>query len=63
VAVNPIRSQAFLGGVDHPTDKGTLVVERAHSDCADDDVLRTLRELPMERSNSSNGVDEALGRH
>jgi hypothetical protein len=61
MAVNPIQLQKFLGGVDYPADKGTLV-ERARSNGADDEVLRTLRELPMERFNSPNDVSEAIGR-
>ena len=58
--VNPIQLQRFLGGIDYPTDKENLV-RHARSHGADEDVLRTLRELPMERFNSPNDVSEAVG--
>jgi hypothetical protein len=40
MAVNPIQLQKFLGGIDYPTDKETLV-RRAHGNGADDAVLDT----------------------
>jgi hypothetical protein len=61
MTVNPIQLQKFLGGVDYPADKKTLV-ERARSNGADDSVLRTLQNLPMEQFNSPNDVSEAVGR-
>jgi hypothetical protein len=59
--VNPIQIQKFLRGVDYPTDKRTLV-ERARANRADDNVLRTLESLSMDRFNSPNDVSEALGK-
>ncbi|HET9655795.1 MAG TPA: DUF2795 domain-containing protein [Kineosporiaceae bacterium] len=59
--VNPIQLQKFLGGIDYPADKQTLV-ETARSKGADEDVLRTLQDLPMDRFNSPNDVSEAVGR-
>lgn len=61
MTANPIQLQKYLGGIDYPTDKDTLV-EHARSNGADDDVLRTLRDLPVEEFNSPNDVSEAFGR-
>jgi hypothetical protein len=58
---NPIQLQKYLGGIDNPTDKQTLI-ERARSNGADEKVLRTLQELPADRFNSPNDVSEAFGR-
>src|SRR4051794_22347728 len=55
---NPIQLQKYLGGVDYPTDKETLV-EHARGKGADDDVLQTLQDLPFEEFNSPNDVSEA----
>jgi hypothetical protein len=38
---NPIQLQKYLGGVDYPTDKQTLV-KTAKDQGADDDVIQTL---------------------
>ena len=61
MTVNPIQLQKFLRGVDYPADKRTLVT-RASENGADENVLRTLESLPMDRINSPNDVSEALGR-
>lgn len=61
MTTNPIQLQKYLGGVDYPTDKKTLV-ERAKEKGADDDVIRTLQSLPVDRFNSPNDVSEALGK-
>jgi hypothetical protein len=61
MTTNPIQLQKYLGGVDYPTDKNTLI-ERAKEKGADDDVIRTLRSLPVDRFNSPNDVSEALGK-
>jgi hypothetical protein len=59
--VNPIQMQKFLGGVDYPTDKQTLV-DRARENGADDDVLETLEQLSASKFNSPNDVSEAIGK-
>jgi hypothetical protein len=59
--VNPIQLQKFLGGIDYPVDKRTLV-ERARANGADNKVLKTLAALPADRFNSPNDVSEAFGR-
>ncbi len=59
--VNPIQLQKFLGGIDYPTDKKTLV-DTARKNGADDNVIQTLENLPMDRFNSPNDVSEAYGK-
>jgi hypothetical protein len=61
MTVNPIQLQKFLGGVDYPTDKATLV-EHARKNGADDNVLDTLQNLPFDEFNSPNDVSEAIGK-
>jgi hypothetical protein len=58
---NPIQLQKYLGGVDYPTDKQTLI-RRAQDNGAGDDVIRTLQNLPTDRFNSPNDVSEAIGK-
>lgn len=59
--VNPIQLQKYLGGIDYPADKNTLL-EHAQRSGADDGVLQVLRDLPMDRFNSPNDVSEAVGK-
>ncbi len=61
MAVNPIQLQKFLGGVDYPTDKQTLV-EHARRKGADEEVLSTLESLSTDEFNSPNDVSEAVGK-
>jgi uncharacterized protein DUF2795 len=61
MAVNPIQLQKFLGGVDYPTDKKTLV-DTARKNGADDNVLETLQNLSGDRFNSPNDVSGAVGK-
>jgi hypothetical protein len=58
---SPIELQKYLGGVDYPADKKTLV-DTARSKGADDDILQTLQDLPFDRFNSPNDVSEAFGK-
>jgi hypothetical protein len=60
MTVNPVQLQKFLKGIDYPTDKNTLL-QHARQNGADDNVLRTLQELPRDRFNSPNDVSEAVG--
>ena len=59
--VNPIQLQKFLGGIDYPADKQTLI-DRARENGADDEVIGTLENLPADRFNSPNDVSEAYGK-
>jgi hypothetical protein len=61
MAVNPIQLQKYLGGIDYPVDKQTLI-QRAKDNGADADAVRTLEDLPMDRFNSPNDVSEAFGK-
>jgi hypothetical protein len=60
-AVNPIQVQKFLGGIDYPTDKETLI-NHARESGADDNVLDSLQRMPGTKFNSPNDVSEALGK-
>jgi hypothetical protein len=60
MTVNPVQLQKFLGGIDYPADKKTLI-ERAREKGADENVLKTLESLDRDRFNSPNDVSEALG--
>jgi hypothetical protein len=60
MTVNPIQVQKFLGGLDYPTDKNSIV-ERARQRGADNDVIQTLQSLPRDDFNSPNDVSEAIG--
>jgi len=59
MTVNPVQLQRFLGGVDYPTDKRTLV-QRARQNGTDESTVRTLESLRRDRFNSPNDVSEAL---
>jgi hypothetical protein len=58
---NPIQLQKFLGGIDYPADKDTLI-RHARDNGADQNVIDTLQSLPMDRFNSPNDVSEAYGK-
>jgi hypothetical protein len=58
--VNPVQLQKFLKGIDYPADKNTLL-QRARENGADDNVMRTLEQLPRDDFNSPNDVSEAVG--
>lgn len=59
--VNPVQVQKFLSGVDYPTTKDDLV-QTAKKQGADDNVLNTLENMPMDEFNSPNDVTEAIGK-
>jgi hypothetical protein len=58
--INPVQIQKFLGGIDYPVDKETLV-SHAEQRGADSGVLDALRNLPREQFNSPNDVSQAVG--
>jgi hypothetical protein len=60
MTVNPVQLQKFLKGIDYPADKNTLL-QRARESGADDNVMRTLEQLPRDQFNSPNDVSEAVG--
>jgi hypothetical protein len=59
--INPVQVQKYLGGIDYPADKDQLL-KRAQEKGADDTVVQTLKDLPMDRSLSPNDVSEAIGK-
>jgi len=59
--ISPIQVQKFLGGIDYPTDKDTLI-DRARQAGADQHVLDALQQMPGGDFNSPNDVSEALGK-
>ncbi len=58
---NPIQVQKFLGGIDYPTDKATLV-RHAKEKGADENVLNALNQMADRKFNSPNDVSEELGK-
>jgi hypothetical protein len=59
--VNPIQVQKFLKGIDYPVKKDDLI-KTAKDEGADDNVINTLEQMPMEDFNSPNDVAEAIGK-
>lgn len=57
----PIQVQKFLGRVDYPADKATLI-KRAKENGADEDVLNALNHMGGETFNSPNDVSEEMGK-
>lgn len=59
--VNPIQVQKFLKGINYPTSKQDLI-STARDQGADDKVLKTLENIPMDTFNSPNDVAEGIGK-
>ena len=58
---NPIQVQKFLGGVDYPADKASLI-KRAKEKGADENVLNALNQMSATNYNSPNDVSEEMGK-
>ena len=58
---NAIQIQKFLGGIDYPADKATLVA-KAKEKGDDENVLHALSQLGDKRYNSPNDVSEEIGK-
>ncbi|MGA0568093.1 DUF2795 domain-containing protein [Rathayibacter sp. KR2-224] len=56
---NPIQVQKFLGGVDYPASKDTIV-SKAEQEGADDNVLDALRGIPDREYDGPTAVSEAV---
>lgn len=56
---NPIQVQKFLGGIDYPASKETLV-SRAKEKGADQDILDALNNLPDKEYDAPTEVTSAL---
>lgn len=58
---NPIQVQKFLGGVDYPTEKDSLV-KHAKAKGADENVLHALNQMGDQTYHSPNDVSEEMGK-
>ena len=56
---NPIQVQKFLGGIDYPASKDTIV-STAEDQGADDNVLDALRGIPDKEYDGPTAVSEAV---
>ena len=56
---NPIQIQKFLGGIDYPASKETLV-SRAKESGADSNVLDALQNIPDKEYDSPTDVSSAV---
>jgi len=57
--VNPIQVQKFLGGIDYPTDKQTIL-DRAQEGEADENVMAVLERIPDQEYESPTDVSQAI---
>jgi hypothetical protein len=58
-APNPIQIQKFLGGIDYPASKETLI-SRAKESGADSNVLDALQNIPDKEYESPTAVSSAV---
>lgn len=58
---NPIQVQKFLGGVDYPTEKASLV-KHAKDKGADENVLHALDQMGDKTYRGPNDVSEEMGK-
>ena len=58
-AANPIQIQKFLGGIDYPASKETLI-SRAKESGADSNVLDALQNIPDKEYDSPTDVSSAV---
>jgi hypothetical protein len=56
---NPTQVQKFLGGIDYPASKDTIV-STAQNEGADDNVLDALRGIPDKEYDGPTAVSEAV---
>ena len=56
---NPIQIQKFLGGIDYPASRDTLV-EHAQESGADGEILSALENLPDKEYDSPTAVSSAI---
>ena len=58
--VNPIQVQKYLKGVDYPVSKQDLV-KRAQEEGADQNLVRTLEQIPGDQFRSPKEISQAIG--
>jgi hypothetical protein len=56
---NPIQVQKFLGGLDYPVSKDTIV-ETAKKNGADEDVLEALERIPDREYDAPPAISKAI---
>ena len=56
---NPIQIQKFLGGIDYPADRDTLLA-RARDSGADANVVKALESLPEREYDGPTAVSSAI---
>lgn len=59
--VNPIQVEKYLGGIDYPTNKESLI-EKAKEAGADDSIINALEQMLGDTFESPTDVTQALGR-
>lgn len=59
--VNPVQVQKFLKDIDYPCSKDEII-GAAQEQGADENVIDTLRRIPMDTFNSPNDISEGIGR-
>ena len=57
---NPIQVQKFLSGMDYPATKEEIV-DHAKSKGADENIMRTLEQLPDESFETPADISKAIG--
>lgn len=60
MAVNPIQVQKYLGGIEYPASKDTLV-QTARDNGADDDITSALEQLSDDEYDAPTAVTKAIG--
>ena len=58
--VNPIQVQKYLKGVDYPVSKQDLV-KRAQEEGADQNLVKTLEQIPRDEFRSPKEISQAIG--
>lgn len=58
--VNPIQAQKYLKGIDYPVTKEDLL-EHAKREGADEELCRTLEQMPGEQFDTPADVSKAIG--
>lgn len=59
MAVNPIETQKYLGGLDYPASKDDIV-SKAQSEGASGDILDALKGLPEKEYDGPTAISQAI---
>lgn len=58
---NPVQIQKYLGGLDYPTDKQTIL-DKAREEGADQNVMEALEHLPDQEYGSPVAISREVGK-